>query len=63
MTEQKRKLTAEEREWEAHEKGWHEGYNSGIVDFVAVEREKEKLRKRGLTIVGDKKDADKKKRV
>lgn len=54
LAKKKRKLTPEEKEWVAHEEGYEEGYNSGITDFAAVEREKEKLRKKGLTIVGDK---------
>lgn len=49
----KKKQTAEEREWKAYEEGWKEGYDDGIVDFEAVEREKEKLRKKGLKIIGD----------
>lgn len=63
LAKKKRKLTQEEKEWIAHEEGWDEGYNAGIVDFEAVEREKEKLRKKGFTIVGDKKDAENEKSV
>lgn len=53
MTKKKRKLTPEEKEWEAYEKGWDEGYNAGIVDFEAVEREKAKLRKKGVPVIGE----------
>jgi hypothetical protein len=50
------KETAEEREWTAYEEGYEEGWLAGIVDFEAVENEKQKLRKRGIPIIGDKKE-------
>lgn len=53
MGENERVLTPEEKEWIAFEEGWTGGYNAGIVDFKAVKREKEKLRKQGHAIVGD----------
>lgn len=51
----KPKPTDEEKEWIDYEKGWDDGYESGITDFEAVEREKEKLRRKGIPVIGDKK--------
>lgn len=47
------KKTKEEKEWEAYEKGWDEGYEAGVVDFEEVEKRKIELRKKGFTIIGD----------
>lgn len=48
----------ENREWEAHEEGFDEGYSAGIVDFEAVEKEKQKLRDKGIPVYDDKKYLD-----
>jgi len=45
------KKTAEEKEWEAHERGWDEGYEAGVCDFSEVERRKELLRKKGIPVM------------
>jgi hypothetical protein len=45
------KQTQEEREWQAHEEGFDEGYQSGIVDFEAVKAEIKKLRDKGLSVI------------
>lgn len=43
----------EQREWEAHEAGWREGYEDGVMDFVEVERRKALLRAKGIPVIGD----------
>lgn len=43
----------ENKEWEAHEDGHKEGYESGVVDFAEVERRKQKLRAKGIPVIGD----------
>jgi len=43
--------TSEEKEWNAYEEGWNQGYQDGIRDFIAVEREKNKLREKGLKVI------------
>lgn len=47
------KETPEEREWAAHEKGWDEGYEAGVVDFEEVERRKAEFRAKGIPVIGD----------
>jgi hypothetical protein len=47
------KMTAEEREWIAHEEGFDEGYEAGVVDFEEVERRKAELRAKGMSVIGD----------
>lgn len=44
-------ITVEEKEWIAYEEGWKEGYQDGILNFEATEKEKEKLRGKGLKVV------------
>jgi hypothetical protein len=46
------KLTPEEREWIAHEEGWNEGYESGVVDFEEVEKRKAQFRAKGIPVIG-----------
>lgn len=45
------KLTQEEREWMAHEEGWNEGYEAGVVDFEEVERRKAQFRAKGIPVI------------
>jgi len=44
-------INTEEQEWEAHERGWDEGYEAGVVDFEEVEKRKQLLRKKGLPVM------------
>lgn len=44
-------MSEEEREWMAYEAGWEEGYIDGVNDFGASNREKEKLRAKGVTTI------------
>lgn len=44
-------MSEEEEGWMAYEAGWDEGYDEGIVDFVASEREKKKLRDKGIPVI------------
>jgi len=47
------KQTAEEKEWEAYENGYDEGYEAGVVDFEEVARRKAQLRAKGIPVMGD----------
>lgn len=47
------KQTSEEKEWEAHEQGFDEGYDAGADDFEEVARRKAKLRAKGIPVIGD----------
>lgn len=45
-----KKKTQEEKSWEDYEMGWNEGYNDGVTDFLEVEKQKQKLRKKGVPV-------------
>jgi hypothetical protein len=47
------KQTSEEKEWEAHEAGFSEGYDAGADDFEEVARRKAKLRAKGIPVMHD----------
>jgi hypothetical protein len=47
------KQTHEEKEWEAHEQGFSEGFDAGADDFEEVARRKAKLRAKGIPVMHD----------
>jgi hypothetical protein len=49
-----KKLSQEEREWVAFEEGYSLGYESGVLDFEESNRRKEILRRKGISVIGDK---------
>lgn len=43
MSAEEEPMSEEEREWMAYEEGWDEGYQDGILDFTASDRERQKI--------------------